>query len=43
MDNKKRIPVITYCGYTGQSREKEGVYEVGSEMGLQQCQNQRGR
>jgi len=40
MDDKKWISPTTYRRYTGWSREKEGVHEVRSEMGLQQCQNQ---
>ena len=43
MDDKKWVPTTTYCGHTRRSGEEEGIYEVGSEMGLQQCQNQRGR
>ena len=40
MDDKKRIPATTYCRHTGRSGKKEGVYEVGSKIGLQQCQDQ---
>ena len=40
MNDKKWIPATTYCGHTGQSGKKKGVYEVGSKMGLQQCQDQ---
>jgi len=35
VDNKKRIPATTYRGHTRQSRKKEGVYEIGFEVGLQ--------
>jgi len=34
MNDKKWIPPTTYCRHTGQSREKKGVYKVGSKMGL---------
>jgi len=43
VDDKKRIPIATYCRHTGWSKEKEGVYKVGSKIGLQQCPNQGGR
>ena len=42
VDNKKRIPPTSHCGYTGWSGKEKGVHEAGLEMGLQQCQNQRG-
>jgi len=35
IDDKKWISLTTYRRYTGWSREEKGVYEVGSEMGLQ--------
>jgi len=34
MDGKKRIPIAAHCRHSGWGREKEGIYEVGSEMGL---------
>jgi len=39
VDDKKRIPIATYRRHTGWSREKEGIYKVGSKMGLQQYLN----
>ena len=43
MDGKKRIPTAAYRRYTGWGRKEEGVYKVGSKMGLQQYLNQEGR
>jgi len=39
IDGKERIPITAHCRHPRWGREKEGVYKVGSEMGLQQCQN----
>jgi len=39
IDSKEQIPITAHCRHPRWGREKEGVYKVGSEMGLQQCQN----
>jgi len=34
IDNKKWIPPAPHCGHIGRSRKEEGVYEVGSDVGI---------
>jgi len=43
VDSKKWIPIASYHRYTKRDRKEEGVYKAGSEVRLQQYQNQGGR
>ena len=35
VDSKEWVPFTPHCRYIGWSREEEGVYEIGLEMGIQ--------
>jgi len=36
VDDKKWVPFTSHCRHTRWSRKEEGIYEIGSEVGLQQ-------